>query len=591
MLAELPLKELGAGSIDGYFRWRHSVQMMERVKHRPTRAGSSSVRSSKSSRQATSAPWWFRLKAWVRTQPLLAVILVTGFVLRSASFFWGLPLSPHSGFFHPDEVKSWSSTINFPEDYFSSTNYLYGTAVQYAVAVLLLPLKWLLVNRLALFDEYVLVAVLVFRAINVVVGTAAILATWHLGRLAASERTGLIAAALLSVAFMPALNSPLTTLDVPMCLLTVLALLLMFRALGTMRPASFALLGLALGVLLATKITGGLILAVVIFWLVWRMLVFPPVEQRTVSLGKRLQFLALVMVIALVVFAITTPHVVLRLTEYVEFMRSQKTQWYDLAPWSPTAIARSWWQATSVCIGAPTSILAIAGIVFSGMISKEYRVPLLAAIAANYLFWLATLQARFVLPVAPLLCLFAAIACDRLLAARQTVFVQAGRALLAIALLWSLVATALGVVQKATDPRIRAGQFIAEHVPAGASIGIATDHQEQWQHHKWRYPIIDFRRYRDVYFLDEPDYIVVTALELAVMRRALASPHLLADDVWHPSFGTEWYLGQPPSPAIFTFYRDLLAGTRYNLRATFTSTFDLPLDGACPAVFLYERKK
>lgn len=177
---------------------------------------------------------------------------------------------------------------------------------------------------------------------------------------------------------------------------------------------------------------------------------------------------------------------------------------------------------------------------------------------------------------------------ERLLGAAWPAVRGAGWWGLIAALAWSAVCSGLGIYQKWTDPRTRAAQYIAQHVPAGASIGTATDHGDTWQHHGWHYPAIDFHRYRDIYFVDRPDFVVVTEFELQAMRAALQSPKLLPGGRWDPRYQGEWYLGEPPPPEVFAFYEDLFAGRTYRLLASFESPVNMPFDGACRAVYLYE---
>src|SRR5687767_10070886 len=213
--------------------------MMDRMNKRNRAASKVPELPSGASSAGQTRSWLKRLQAWVRANRLLSFILLIGFLCRAATLWWGLPYSAESNYFHPDEVKSWSSTVGFPENYFVSTNYLYGTAVQYAVGLVLLPLKLLVVYGLGLPDAYPVMAVVLFRVINILLGTASILLAYRLGQRAIDERAGLITAAFLAVAFMPALCSPLTTLDVPMSFLVVAGLWQLVRGLESLRPRSF----------------------------------------------------------------------------------------------------------------------------------------------------------------------------------------------------------------------------------------------------------------------------------------------------------------------------------------------------------------
>jgi asparagine N-glycosylation enzyme membrane subunit Stt3 len=540
------------------------------------------------SRQGTKAQ---AVLAWIKSHPVLSLIVTLALILRAANLLWGVPLTFDVGSYHGDEAKCWSSAANFPEVYLASTNYLYGTAVQYTVGLLMWPAKAVMVYARGQDVEFQLATIVVFRAVNVVLGAATVAIVYFLGRRLRSERAGLIAAALLALAFGPTLHAALTTLDVPMAFLLAASALSALRAQEQLETRAFVWLGVVLGMMCGTKVTGVLYAAIVVGWLALSLLVVPTAAGReTADSSRRWSWLILAAAVTLGVFVITSPHIFLGWSDYLKFMQSQKQQWYDKAAHSPAAIGAAWWRATSDAIGAPTVLLGLAGAALVKRESLRVRSLLFLLVISTYAFWMGYLVPRFVIPVAPLWCVLAAATCDRLLSAPQPLARGAGWCALVAAVGWSTVFTGLGVAQKWNDPRTQAARYISAHVPAGASIGIATDHGDQWQHHGWRYPAIDFGHYRDVYFVDLPDFVVVSSYEMDTMQKAAVSPKLLPGDKWDPRFRDEWYLSQPPPPEVFAFYRELLAGKTYELAAEFLSGTHMPFDGACPAVFIYQRK-
>lgn len=81
----------------------------------------------------------------LRARRLLMGIVVVAFLVRVANLLWGIPVSVHTAVYHGDEPKAWTSVVDFPECYWGSSSYLYGTTLQYAIGTLLLPVKALLV--------------------------------------------------------------------------------------------------------------------------------------------------------------------------------------------------------------------------------------------------------------------------------------------------------------------------------------------------------------------------------------------------------------------------------------------------------------
>lgn len=275
-------------------------------------------------------------RAWIAAHPAQTAILAIALLVRSANLLWGVPLTPDVGFYHGDEAKSWSSAANFPEVYLSSTNYLYGTAVQYAVGLLMLPVKVVLVYGLGWDEAFQFATIVVFRCVNVGLGTAAVALAYALGRRLQNERTGWMAAALLAVAFAPALHSALTTLDVSMSFLLTAAALQLVRAVESGSTRSYVVAGLLLGLLCGTKITGVLYSGAAIAWLAAVLVLFP--SEATLSLADGSRRWKLVLIVAattLGVFVVSTPHMFLGWPEFLKFMQGQKQQWYDKAVFSP----------------------------------------------------------------------------------------------------------------------------------------------------------------------------------------------------------------------------------------------------------------
>jgi hypothetical protein len=358
-----------------------------------------------------------------RDAAVLTVIITVGVCLRGLQLFWGIPSSaPPPGFtpsYHPDESKFYSSVLAFPEEYWSSRNFIYGTACQYLLGLLLLPWKF----SAGPIDP--VTAVLVSRMFVLVLGSIAIWLLYCLGRVVCDTRTGILAAALLAVSFLTVMNSAVATLDVPMSTLAILATLLSLKAAKSEHPRDWVLAGVACGLLLSTKVTGGLFLIVPVI--------------LSVRTNAPWPWLLVCAGVAAVTFALSTPHVVLQPLDYWTFMDDQRVSWLDVRQGSVRDFASVWATETALVAGWPVVVLAVCGLFWHPPIPRRVMAASLVYVASIYLFWRSNMSGRFIIPVVPWLCLFAAAACTRLLQARSRGVALLGRVIALFTVLHSTV--------------------------------------------------------------------------------------------------------------------------------------------------------
>lgn len=518
----------------------------------------------------------------------LALILLGGFAVRVACVTWGLPLDRHTSYYHADEVKAWGTVVDFPGNYLTNDNYLYGTTLQTVVGTLLIPVKAAMTEDMTPDDRYRLTAIVAMRCFSILLGTLAILLTYRFAAKVFDETTALCAAAFLAVAPGHALFSAFCNLDVAMSFLLMAGFLLARRALERGRNRDWLLLGLTAGALLGTKFTGALFLAVPLFLAAWN-LVSP--AGRPATLGSTAKGLSIVLLTASAVFAVTNLHVVLSPDEYVAFMLKQKADWYDRPASTLAAIGSAWATALSTSLGWPIAVLAAIGPLCIRRPELKDKIAALAFVAGYLLFWRAYVHVNFLAYVAPLLCVFAGRTAAIALLDRRVSVRVASRCAVGAAVGLSLGVTVLALWQRGHDNRTAAARFIEETFPPGTTIGIASDAvRYHWRHHQWRYPRVDFERYPERHFLKDPDVIVVTSFELNVMKSALESPRLRSGDVWDPRFKSDWYENRPPAPIVFAFYRELFEGKRYRLLRSFENRIELH-EGLVvpPDVYIYVR--
>lgn len=526
-----------------------------------------------------------RLREQAQRHPL-ALLVSAALVLRLATLTWGIGLGRFSGWYHPDESKAWSSVVGFPGNYLTNRNFLYGTALQYTLGTLLLPFKylWHYGHPLVPSLTYVQFAVLAVRAVHAVLGALTVALIYRLALRLWDRPTALLAAALLAVSFYHTLDSAFATLDVPMGFLVTLGLLLAAGAADAPGPREFAALGLVVGFLAGTKITGAALAVVPV-----AMALGAPRAER----GRWVAGTAIAAAVAVTVFALSTPHVVLHPRAYLEFMAGQRLFYVDRYEQTPPAVALAWLRAMWIALTPPVALLALAGLVTGRAAPASRRVEcgVLAFVAAQVLIWRGYLPPRFLLPLAPVLCAYAARALVLMSRAHAEALRRTGVALTALVPALSLAAVAGGIWTRWHDPRTSAARAIARLVPAGSTVGFATTGRaEAWTTHAWRYPVVDTIRHPLVAAQDGPAFLVVTGWTLDPMREALASGRLGPGDAWPDSLATFWYRYQVPAPEDFRFYARLLEGrSGYVPIGCWRPATPLPPEFSDQSVGLYRR--
>jgi len=491
----------------------------------------------------------------VRRRPV-AVLVAVALALRLSTLTWGIGLGPFSGWYHADESKAWRSVVDFPGNYLSNPNFLYGTTLQYTLGALLLPFKRLWHSGHPLFSaiSYTQFAVLAIRGVHAAMGAATVALIYRLAVRLWDRPTGILAAALLTLCFYHVLDSAFATLDVPMSFLVTLGLVLAGRAADSPGVREFVAIGLVLGYLAGSKITGAAFVVVPI-----TMAITAPRAQRRKWIGGT----ALAAGVAATVFVLSTPHVVLHPGTYLSTMEQQRVLWVERYEHTPLAVARAWLRAMAIALTPPVALLALIGLGLGRAAPAARRLEwaILTYLAVQVLIWRGYLPPRFLLLITPILCGYAARALVLATAAPRAGLRRAAPALTAVVLALCLAAVLGGIWTRWRDPRTAAARAIARLVPAGSTLGLAaTSRAEAWTDHAWRYPVVDTTRYRLSAAFDGPSFLVVTDWTLRPMEQALASGRLEPGYVWPDSLAAAWYHYRVPTPEDFRFYARLLSG-------------------------------
>ena len=266
-------------------------------------------------------------------------------------------------------------------------------------------------------------------------------------------------------------------------LCSLLAIYLMTQALLRDGRWRYVACGMAIGATAAVRLNGvllGLVLAA-------SLLLSPRLERGRRSLRDCVTAtawagaVAVGTLIALQPFLVVDPQLLLRFGGHTDFAMSLRFASGDiLQPWTlvdvhSTPFWDHWFELWPLVSGWPLTILFAAGL---AACAQHRRAPTTAALiwAALYFITIGGMQAkavRHVIPLLPLLSLFAAATCVRLHSARQ---------------LWLRRVVVVGVLATATytiahgsafvrvylyeDSRLQAGRWIASELPPGAAIGI-----------------------------------------------------------------------------------------------------------------------
>jgi hypothetical protein len=512
--------------------------------------------------------------------------------LRLTTLTWGAGLGAYEGLYHPDEWAVWGSAQNFPESYRTNRSFDHGTAVQYAVGVLLLPAKarWNAGEPLIHGLEYPQLVLLSVRLAHVMLGVLAVLVVYRMGRMLVDRPTGLAAAALLAVSFYHVLTSAFSTLDAPAGFLVALVVVLAARAARSGQRREFIALGVAAGLLLATKVTAALVFVPVAVLLghgvfpARRPAPRPPdapefqdshaPSARTLLTGSLVA--ALVAVAALV---IAMPHVAL---DPAGFLHSRVGPFADAmanVKHLPAVLGAQAY-AMGVTMTLPVAMLALAGLLVAPFVaSREFRglhLALVVLLIVDMLCRGASAPPRHLVFVVPIWCVYAAVPIALLFRPRWIV----ARAVAATATTFfvavSLHHTLLAIEHRRSDSRTAAAAYIATQLPRGATIALApTTERDPWTTHPWRYPKLPPGSFEVVTMLQRPQFIVTTSYALDDVTSALRSANR-----WHDSLA--------PTPEEFRFHESLLDGSAgYVLERRWPKTARVPLEYPAPEIRLY----
>ena len=522
----------------------------------------------------------------LKSNKLLLIILLLSLIVRLLPIFWGVPISPYVKNYHPDEPKVYFGIMNFPRSYFSFTQFKgYGTFIQHSLGFLFIPLK--LIKVFGNYDLYSIVVIILARFFNIIMGTTTILFTYILAVKIFDKKTALIAGALLALSFYHVLNSSVITLDVVMSFLLIINFLLCFYAVEVNSLKSYIILGIASGMLLGTKITGGLFLLIPV---VLSMRYFINNIKRDFALAI-LKNLIVYFFVAGFIFLLFDPYV-LEPVKYIGFLLTEKQNLIDRTPTTIWHVPVKWLSSIEISMGFPATLLFVAGLIFIRRKNFYMQAALLIFLLEYCVFWRWSLIPRYIISIAPIICIFAASALNYFFEKKNKVIKAVIIGVFLFTISYSAYLCFSGIWLRLNDTRPEAAKFITNNIKAGSSIGIAyTSPKFSWRYHEWRYPKIDFNKFKEEDFLKRPDIIVLSSYDSYQMENVLNSGKINNKYELDRKYYNEWYKYTPPSPEILKFYDNLLNQKKdYTLVKSFIRNINVPIEFPPPEIRIYKQK-
>jgi len=356
------------------------------------------------------------------------------------------------------------------------------------------------------------------RVAAALLGTAALWLLYATGARLFNRATGLLAAAIEAVAFLPVFYAHLALNDVPTLAPVTLSLLGSAGILRKGRARDYVLAGIGLGLASATKYTGGIVIVPLAAAVAARLLADRPAAGR-----RALRGLALAGFAALAAFLLANPYALLDYSAFHGELVHQSTLSGEAqgklgAPGDGGIVYYLW--SLTWGLGWVPALAALGGAVTVWR-SERALWWLLVPAALAFLVFMG-LQGRYfgrwLLPIFPILCMLAASFTMQVARAgiqlargwrtggepgsegaargRRTAFGVAITALLVAAVLAQglIYSVHSGLVLSSADTRALTRNWMLEHIPAGTRVVVEPVAAESWGEHWKQYPALNERR-------------------------------------------------------------------------------------------------
>jgi 4-amino-4-deoxy-L-arabinose transferase-like glycosyltransferase len=481
----------------------------------------------------------------------LGLVIVTGAALR----IWGITFGlPHDSV-RPDEEILVDAALHIfggrlhPHFFDWPSLFLYTTAAGYAVVFA----AERAFGAVASADVFIARAVanpttahLVARALGAACGVATIAALFGAARELCSRRTALIAAALVSVAFLHVRDSHYGLTDVPATFLVVCSFWAVARA-ASRGPtmARMAAAGVLAGLAASTKYNGALVLAPAVV-----VIVEQAVRTRDLTWG--LKATAMLAITSIAGFVAGTPFAVL---DYESFSAALSNVHDHLGGGHAGLDLGRGWRYHLIFtlrygLGLPMLAMALGGAIWL-VAQRSWRAAILLSFPVVYYYELGsglTVFTRYMVPIVPFMCVTAAVFIDRVsdaaarVSSSSVVRSSVTAALVAAAVLPPLVQSiAFDRLLARPDTRLAGAAWVESHFPTGAALyqtGASYGHVQP--HPKERYAEYTFDDVSGRFELDgrpapiEPDIVIQSQSPLVAYSHEPAGlGRVLASDYVH----------------------------------------------------------
>jgi len=471
------------------------------------------------------------------------VILGCVLAVAAAVRFWGIGFGLPHVHARPDELLIVSTALGFFTGNLNPHFFDYAALYIYILfALLVVYYGW---SRLAGWSTSAAHFVggthgrwpmfyLIGRGVNAIFGTLTVLWVYRIGRALFDQSIGLAAAIFLSLAFLHVRDSHYATTDVTMTLLVMCAMLSLVRLHQDRRARHAWSAAIYAGLAMGTKYNAALLalpMVIVELFHAWP-------RRRDLRALVRETYLPLMAVVMTGTFLATSPYLLLDYQKALQDFRAlQESMSVGMTP--PELLGSGWIYHFRFSLvhglGIPLLLASILGIGVTARRDPKAALLLGAFPAAYYLVAGASANVfvRYMIPIVPFLCLFAAVAVDAIsLAAARATGLRQG--VVGLALVIAIVApSAWSVLQfdrilAREDSRVIAAKWVVENVPFGSSVyttGNMYGHPPLEDRINPKYRLIGYD-YRGNNFIEKsrpftqsPDWIIV-------QRSALPYSHI-----------------------------------------------------------------
>ena len=511
---------------------------------------------------------------WIRRNRLILSIVLIGILLRLPALTWGSPLINKSvRIYDGDEPKMVIAAVKFPPHL---SVYPHPTFLHYSMGVLTLPIKKIIPyhgsprkDMKNFMFQYNAIH-LYMRIITLLFGIGTILMTYQVGRKFYNEASGLIAALFVSVSMVQVLYSTMAIAYMPLSFMFLVGFYRLIDLSGERRVSTYVQLGIIAGIIMGIKYTG--------IWFLLPLLGYSAYTQyKNREILKGLRNIIICLVIAFGVLFITTPTLFFAKT-WTMFATELAELGMDKATIFSFKLWRDNFYAIINAVGMPLGILYIGGLLYP-LKKKVKDIVLLVLIASFYVYFRQGVKITYVIPIIPVFALVTAHAVYSLfknVRMKKTVVVAT-----VLVMIYTLGYDAFALYTRVNDPRTETVEYINENIPTGTTIGVATVSKKYpWRYHGWRYPNVDFRRYKEKFFLDNPEIVILTSYDFERFQEKLGENEY-------------WYRFSAPSEDIVDFYTSLLhepENTDYELVETFKPKTNMVIPMSPPEVRVYRKR-